>query len=374
LIGFGHAVKRIMTRQAYEQGRVKAAKQDGSREFISLLATICVDGTHLPPALIYQGTSGDLQNSWVDALTERDEAFFTSSKSGWSNNDFALNYLKQIFDRYTRKKAGRGRRLLIVDGHQSHVNWEFLTTCNRLRILVCILPPHTTHQIQPLDVGLFQSLVTAYSKSLNDLMYKGEGHVHVTKRLFWLLFKDAWDASFTTSNIESSWRKTGIWPFNPPIILDTIKRPVTPPSSSYEGVKTPTTVKGLRNFQRFCLKDPSTIKLKKLLRANETLLTRVSIAEHRTRNLLQALQIEKKKRQRSKKLQLNLAGDETSHGQWWGVPEIQRAAAKLEEKEIEEKVRAAEKEQQKIEKEMKKRQREKEKAETAHRKEIERQL
>ena len=73
-------------------------------------------------------------------------------------------------------------------------------------------------------------------------------------------------------------------------------------------------------------------------------------------------------------MQLNLAGDETSHGQWWGVPEIQRAAAKLEEKEIEEKVQAAEKEQQKIEKEMKKRQREKEKAETAHRKEIERQL
>ena len=94
LIGFGHAVKRIMTREAYEKGRVKSAKQDGSREFISLLATICADGTCLPPALIYQGTSGDLQNTWVDKLTEQDEAFFTSSKTGWSNNEFALNYLK----------------------------------------------------------------------------------------------------------------------------------------------------------------------------------------------------------------------------------------------------------------------------------------
>ena len=86
LIGFGHAVKRIMIREVYEKGRIKAAKQDGSWEFISFLATICADGTCLPPALIYQGTSGDLQNTWVGKLIEQDEAFFTSSKTGWSNN------------------------------------------------------------------------------------------------------------------------------------------------------------------------------------------------------------------------------------------------------------------------------------------------
>jgi hypothetical protein len=210
LIGFGHAVKRIMTYQAYKQGHVKAAKQDGSWEFISLLATICADGTHLPPALIYQGASGDLQNTWVDELTKQDEAFFASSKSGWSNNEFALTYLKQIFDPYTREKAGRSRRLLIIDSHQSHVNWDFLTTYDRLRILVCILPPHTTHHLQPLDVSLFQPLATAYSKGLNTLMYNGKGHVQVTKRLFWPLFRDAWKSSFTTSNIESGWRKTGL--------------------------------------------------------------------------------------------------------------------------------------------------------------------
>ena len=297
LIGFGHAVKRIMTREAYEKGRVKAAKQDGSREFISLLATICADGTRLPPALIYQGTSGDLQNTWVDELTEQDEAFFTSSKTGWSNNEFALNYLKQIFDRYTREKAGRGQRLLIIDGHQSHVNWEFLMTCDRLRILVCILPPHTTHRIQPLDVSLFQPLATAYSKNINTLMHNSEEYVHITKRLFWPLFRDAWNASFTRSNIESGWKKTSIWPFNPPIILDTIKRPVTPPSSNLsKEFKTPTMVKGLRRFQRSCYEDPSTVKLKKLIHANEILLAKASLAEHRAHSLLQALQIEKKKK------------------------------------------------------------------------------
>ena len=192
-----------MTRSAYDSGRVRSAKQDGSREFISLLATICADGTHLPPALIYQGVSGDLQDTWTDDLVSQDEAFFACSQNGWSNNEYGLNYLKQIFDLYTKAKAGRARRLLIVDGHASHVNWEFLQTCDRLRILVCILPPHTTHRLQPLDVSLFQPLATAYSRGINTLMYNRESHVHITKRLFWPLFRDAWKASFTLANIES---------------------------------------------------------------------------------------------------------------------------------------------------------------------------
>ena len=33
LAGFGHAVKWFMTKLAYDTGRVRAAKQDGSCEF-----------------------------------------------------------------------------------------------------------------------------------------------------------------------------------------------------------------------------------------------------------------------------------------------------------------------------------------------------
>ena len=49
-----------MSKEAYKSGRIRYASQDGNREFISLLACVCADGTALPPALIYQGKSGDL--------------------------------------------------------------------------------------------------------------------------------------------------------------------------------------------------------------------------------------------------------------------------------------------------------------------------
>jgi hypothetical protein len=38
------------------------------------------------------------------------------------------------------------------------------------------------------------------------------------KRMFWSLFKPAWEASFTPKNITNGFAKCGIWPINPRIV------------------------------------------------------------------------------------------------------------------------------------------------------------
>ena len=48
------AIKRIMTFEAYESDRITHVSHDDSREFISLLACICVNDTALSSALIYR--------------------------------------------------------------------------------------------------------------------------------------------------------------------------------------------------------------------------------------------------------------------------------------------------------------------------------
>jgi hypothetical protein len=82
-----------MTKKAYEQGKIRYCQQDGSREFISLLACVCANGTALPPALIYQGASNDLQSSWIDDLNEREQAYFTASLNGLTCNELGLAWL-----------------------------------------------------------------------------------------------------------------------------------------------------------------------------------------------------------------------------------------------------------------------------------------
>ena len=171
-----------MSKQALRSGRVQYACHDGSREFISLLACISAIGEALPPALIYAGKH--LQDTWVDDLNSSTLAHFAVSENGWSSHALGLNWLKTVFDRYTKEKAGRGRRLLIIDGHSSHVNLKFLNIYDQLRILILILPPHSTHRLQPLDVSLFRPLARYYTNGLNKLMHESLGMVALTKRQF----------------------------------------------------------------------------------------------------------------------------------------------------------------------------------------------
>jgi len=190
-MGFGRSLKRIMTREALESGWTTKARQDGNREFISILACISAIRRWIPPLLIYKGDSGDLTDTWVDEVTRESGAHFTTSHNGWSNREIGLKWLQQVFQRYTKPARKTQKRLLIVDGHSSHVNYAFINYCDLHGIIVLILPPHTTHRLQPLDVGLFQPLLTMYSIELNKLMADSGGHVLMSKQFFWPMFKKA---------------------------------------------------------------------------------------------------------------------------------------------------------------------------------------
>ena len=111
-----------MTLESLRSGRVLGASQDGSREFISILACICADTTFLPPTLIYQGKSNDLQSSWVEDVKEEEVAYFAATDSGWTKDALGVQWLERVFDRHTKEKASRGHQLLLIDGHSSHVN------------------------------------------------------------------------------------------------------------------------------------------------------------------------------------------------------------------------------------------------------------
>ena len=64
---------------------------------------------------------------------------------------------------HAARDGNREHTLLIADGHSSHVNLRFLDYADRERIIVLILPPHTSHRLQPLDLGLFAPLAVKRS-------------------------------------------------------------------------------------------------------------------------------------------------------------------------------------------------------------------
>jgi hypothetical protein len=176
LIGLTSRRLRVSSRRMYERKEVTETIRDGSREWISVKACICADGTALDPGIIYQSDASTLQASWVAYINPQDHsAFVIASTSGWSNNDIDLQWLIQVFDRLTKDKARLSWRLLFVDGHASHLSMDFLDYCDSHRILLAQFPSHATHTVQPLDVVMFKSLSSQYNQELDTYMLQGRG-------------------------------------------------------------------------------------------------------------------------------------------------------------------------------------------------------
>ncbi|KAJ8115409.1 hypothetical protein OPT61_g2929 [Boeremia exigua] len=226
MIGVTIRTKHVFSRRMWEKGEVKASLQDSNRAWITLLACVCGDGSALPPGLLYESANSTIQSSWVEEIQpEVHSVFVSSSPTGWTNNNIGLAWLQQVFDRFTKAKARRKWRLLILDSYGSHITMDFINYCNQNKILLAILPPHSTHTLQPLDVVMFKPLLTAYSKELTTHLHNSQGLSVIKKSDFFHLFWKAWTSTFTQGLILKSFEATGIAPLQPNVILQRFAKP-----------------------------------------------------------------------------------------------------------------------------------------------------
>jgi hypothetical protein len=83
IIGQIQKSRRIFTKASYGDKKTAMAGQDGSRELISTLVTICADGSVLSLAVIYKAVSGDIQDSWLDGFEpDQHSCLFAASLNG----------------------------------------------------------------------------------------------------------------------------------------------------------------------------------------------------------------------------------------------------------------------------------------------------
>ena len=273
-----------------------------------------------------------------------------------------MNWLEAVFDRYICSKSGNRRRLLIVDSHSSYINIAFIELADRLYIILVILPPHSTHRLQPLDKSLFAPLARYYINGLNSLLADSLDIISISKRAFFKVFWPAWQQAFSVQNIKSGFRKTGIWPTNAALVIDEITIPQAPPVTEQE-IKTPLTCRTARHVQRIYTRAPTSPVLAKILRANLLLAAQHSIDKHIQKGLVEALKQEKKRRQQGKRL--NLIGEEDSGPQLFSPTRVQAARDYQTSKETEESNRQQSITDRKIAAATKKAQKEKNKKERA---------
>jgi hypothetical protein len=91
--------------------------------------------------------------------------------------------------------------VLICDGFRTHETIEVLEFCLENNIILCRLPSHTSHKLQPCDVGPFAPLKTAYRDQVERL--NRGGIENIGKEHFTALYKPARDSALTKRNIQA---------------------------------------------------------------------------------------------------------------------------------------------------------------------------
>ena len=109
----------------------------------------------------------------------------------------------------TIKIDKKNRHLLVLDGHNSHVTFEIVTSTMNYGLDIIYVPSHTSHALQSLDVNYFKPFKYALRQIRNFWILLNRGKkMEKTTLCKWT--SQALERSFTPKNIKSGFQKTGI--------------------------------------------------------------------------------------------------------------------------------------------------------------------
>ena len=171
----------------------------------TLLAAICADGYCLRPMIILQRDT--VERELFDLGYTDQFVLYGRSDTGFMNSSLFLQWAERSFFPEIRERRARlnyeGPVLLIMDGFGVHTSSAFEALCDDENVVVLLIPPHTSDQLQPCDLGLFAVLKRWQSnislpKHLN----------RQTKQIIRML--DGLRMSTTPTNVIGAFRKAGI--------------------------------------------------------------------------------------------------------------------------------------------------------------------
>lgn len=263
--------------------------QPGNREWTTVIECINATGWSLDPMIIFEGKVHI--SSWYEGSLLPITWRIGVSDNGWTTDELTFEWLREVFEPQTRNRTVGRYRLLILDGHGSHLTPAFNKFCTEHRILTECMPPHSSHYLQPLDVSCFAMLKRVYGDLVKAMIALGVHHID--KLRFLELLLEARKKTFSEKNIGSGYRASGLLPFDPTQVLrrlqTKIRTPSPPPASEQPPslpLKTPANLLELESLQRKRQREisPSDQALQKIVKGCQMAMhTAVLLHEENTR-------------------------------------------------------------------------------------------
>ncbi|KNG52546.1 plasma membrane calcium-transporting atpase 2 [Stemphylium lycopersici] len=216
-------------------------------------------------------------------------------------------YLIDLFVAESARTHG-AYRLLVLDGHSSHATPEFDQFCTENKIITLCMPAHTSHLLQPLDVGCFSPLKRAYGHEIQKLARQGV--YHIDKIDFLTAYTRIRPAVFTQQNIQAGFQATGLIPPCPDRVLSslTVVRTPSPPATTADNhvawtAETPRTVAQLQQQVRYLQerlrrksKSSTSVAVRQLAKSAQLAMQSATILAEENKKLRVASQRQQRKR------------------------------------------------------------------------------
>ena len=118
------------------------------------------------------------------------------------------------------KKRGLSKALVYMDGAQGKISADILIFLASYNVVVCILPPHSTHKLQPLDIRVFGPLKKImYAKAAEDGVI-----ISIMNCVYYFeyAFREAVSKTGSTAKdwAIAGFKAAGLFPFNKAIFTD----------------------------------------------------------------------------------------------------------------------------------------------------------
>jgi len=134
---------------------------------------------------------------------------YSCSDKGWIKTELFESWLS---DHFLTNAISARPLMLILDGHSTHNQPDVIRYAREKDVIILCLPPHTTHETQPLDCAVFSPLKTQWQKVAHEFLQSNSGQI-ITKFNSNSLFAKAWIAAITPENLIDGFKTCGIYPF-----------------------------------------------------------------------------------------------------------------------------------------------------------------
>ena len=108
-------------------------------------------GQAIPPLVVFDAKK--LNHTWTSG--EFPGTQYGLSDSGWMTTGLFESWLTELFLRHA---VSSRPLLLVLDGHSTHYQPKVIRLARENEVIMLCFPPHSTHEAQPLDVGVFGPL------------------------------------------------------------------------------------------------------------------------------------------------------------------------------------------------------------------------